>query len=152
MSNSRVPEPAFPYRHTIDVQLRFNDVDMFGHVNNSVYLQFFDLAKLEYFRAVMGEDFEVTNIAVVVVNVNCDFYAPTFIDEKLQVMTTTLRVGERSMLLEQRIVNSVTGDVKCVGRTIMSGFDVKTSTSAPIDDNWRSRLETYENRSFVIEK
>ncbi len=147
-NNSRIPEPSFPYRHKIDVQLRFNDVDMFGHVNNSVYLQFFDLAKVEYFKAVMGEGFEIKGIAMVVVNISCDFFAPTFINEKLQVLTTTTKVGEKSMILEQRIVNAETGDVKCLGRTVMAGFDVKTCTAAPIDDNSRTHLEAYEERKF----
>ena len=33
--------PAF--RHTLPLQLRFNDIDLLGHVNNSVYFSFYDL-------------------------------------------------------------------------------------------------------------
>ncbi len=69
MSNPRVTQPAFPYKHQFDVQLRFNDVDLFGHVNNSVYLQFFDLAKYNYFCAVMDEGFEIKDVALVLVNI-----------------------------------------------------------------------------------
>ena len=35
--------PAF--RHTLPLQLRFNDIDLLGHVNNSVYFSFYDLGK-----------------------------------------------------------------------------------------------------------
>ena len=31
--------PAF--RHTLPLQLRFNDIDLLGHVNNSVYFSFY---------------------------------------------------------------------------------------------------------------
>ncbi len=148
MSNPRVPQPLFPYRHVLDVQLRFNDADLFGHVNNSVYLQFFDLAKFDYFRTVMGEGFEIKDIALVVVNINCDFYAPSFIEEKLQVKTATIKIGDRSLVIEQRILNPETDEVKCVGRTVMAGFDLATNTSAPIDANSRAHIETYEGREM----
>lgn len=148
MSDSRIPAPLFPYGHKLDIQLRFNDADMFGHVNNTVYLQFFDLAKLEYFRAVMGDEFDSRSIALVVVNINCNFFAPAFLEESLEVLTTTVKVGEKSLVLDQRIINKATGDVKCQCTTVMAGFDIKTGSSAPISESWRAHLEAYEGRVF----
>ena len=34
-----------PFRHSITVQLRFNDFDMLGHLNNSMYFSYFDIGK-----------------------------------------------------------------------------------------------------------
>ena len=147
-NKSRIPEPAYPYRHAIDVQLRFNDVDMFGHVNNSVYLQFFDLGKLRYFEAALGKDFARSGLAVVIVNINCDFFSPAFLDEPLQVLTTVTHIGDKSLVLEQRIVNSATGDVKCLGRTTMAGFNPKTLKSEAIPAESRKSLEQYEGRQL----
>ena len=39
------------YNHRVPVQLRFNDADALGHINNSVYFSFYDLGKTEYFKA-----------------------------------------------------------------------------------------------------
>ena len=33
------------FRHVLPIQIRFNDVDKFGHVNNTVYFQFYDTAR-----------------------------------------------------------------------------------------------------------
>ena len=38
------------FNHTLPIQLRFNDVDKFGHVNNTVYFSFYDLGKTGIFR------------------------------------------------------------------------------------------------------
>ena len=38
------------FHHALPIQLRFNDVDKFGHVNNTVYFSFYDLGKTEIFR------------------------------------------------------------------------------------------------------
>ena len=45
------------FRHTCDVQMRFNDLDLFGHINNTVYLQYMDLGKEQYISRVIGEIF-----------------------------------------------------------------------------------------------
>ena len=39
------------FRHTMPVQIRFSDVDQFGHMNNSVYFSLYDLAKTTYIKA-----------------------------------------------------------------------------------------------------
>ena len=51
------------FHHTLPIQLRFNDVDKFGHVNNTVYFSFYDLGKTEYFGSVCpGVDWEKIGI------------------------------------------------------------------------------------------
>ena len=42
------------FRHTMPVQIRFSDVDQFGHMNNSVYFSLYDLAKTTYIKDVFG--------------------------------------------------------------------------------------------------
>lgn len=148
MSQQRVPESPVPFLHIFPVQLRFNDVDMLGHVNNNVYLQLFDAAKYDYFRSVMGEGFDIRRLALVVVNINCDFYEPAYLDESLQVMTATERIGDKSLTLLQRIVNADNGHVKCQARTVMAAFDPHTLTSASVDADSRARVAAYEKRAF----
>ncbi|MDE6333617.1 MAG: acyl-CoA thioesterase [Muribaculaceae bacterium] len=144
-SNPRIPAPFKEFRHRLPVQLRFNDVDMFGHVNNTVYLQFFDLGKLRYFEDVLGADFDKSGLAVVVVNINCDFFEPSFLNEELEVLTRTVHIGEKSITIEQRILKRTTGAIKCRCQTVMAGFDPKTLQSAPIPEHHRQTIDQYES-------
>lgn len=47
------------FHHSLPIQLRFNDVDKFGHVNNTVYFSFYDLGKqntlLRFVRGLTGK-------------------------------------------------------------------------------------------------
>lgn len=142
------PTPPYPYLFSLDVQQRFNDVDMFGHLNNSVYLQFFDLAKYRYFRKVMGDDFDMRSLAVVIVNINCNFYEPAFLDEPLTVLTAVASIGEKSLTLDQRVINPRNGHVKCTGTTVMAGIDLATLQSAPIPDFARRNIIHFEGREM----
>ena len=37
------------FRHRTPIQIRFNDLDAYQHVNNNVYFSFYDLGKENYF-------------------------------------------------------------------------------------------------------
>lgn len=144
--NPKVPPCEFPVYHTLEAQLRFNDVDIFGHVNNSVYLQLLDLAKVRYFEAVLGGPVDWHSATVVVVNINASFYSPAYFDEPLTIATNTGHMSEHSFILEQRIYNPTTGDVKCVAKTVMAGFDPSTATGIAIPHIWRESILRYEHR------
>lgn len=141
-------EIVFPFNHTIDIQLRFNDIDSLGHVNNSTYFQLFDLAKARYFETVAGGNLDWRKANIVVANVNCNFLAPTFFSEPLVVDTQTEKIGNKSITLVQQLRNSDNGQVKCVCRTVMVGYDVSTQGVAEIAQDWKNAIATFEKRTL----
>ena len=148
--NPRVPEATQPFRHITNIQIRFNDVDMIGHINNNAFLEFMDLGKTSYFNAVKADLIDWKFINVVVVNINCNFYSPGYINEPIAVLTTITSISQRSLKMEQRVINTETGDVKCVGTTIMAGFDPTTAQGAEIDPEWVKAICSYEERDMFI--
>ena len=128
----QVPEATIEFIHRTPVQLRFRDIDMFGHVNNNVYLELMDMAKASFYAQIHGGHLNPANIGLLVVNVNCDFFEPTRLEEPLEILTGILKISERSIKLEQRIINSATGAVKGICRTVLAGFDPKTNSGAPV--------------------
>ena len=136
------------FRHSVPVQLRFKDLDPLGHVNNSVYLTFYDLGKVKYFAAVRPQMMELREIDLVIANVNANFLLPIYLHEEIEVQTTTLSIGNKSVKLLQRIVGVKNGEVKAVCETILVGFDFKSGTTKVISDEWRKAIEAYEGRSF----
>ena len=143
--NEKVPEAQHPFNHCVEVQTRFNDFDMLGHLNNSVYLQFMDLAKVKYFEAILGKPLDLKGIAAVIVNINVSFYSPAYYGEPLSALTACVKISQHSFILEQRIINLTTGDVKCVANTVMASFDPATATSTELDPEWVSALRRFES-------
>ena len=140
------------FRHHIPRQMRFNDIDLLGHLNNSVYLTFMDLGKARYFEAVNGGPVDIREMGVVIVNINANFCVPTFFHEEIEVETAAVAIGEKSITLEQRIYALPDRQVKCSCRTVMAGFDIKTNTSMPISDEWVKKFEAYEGRKLQKKK
>ena len=52
------PKETPVYKHSMPVQIRFNDVDQYGHVNNNAYFAYYDLGKQDYLIAHKGEFFK----------------------------------------------------------------------------------------------
>ena len=132
------------FHHSYPLQLRFNDIDSLGHVNNSVYFTFYDLGKSRYFETVKKQSIDWRKADVVIANVNADFLSPIYSYEQVAVETCCVEIGNRSFKLMQRIVNTTTGEVKGICRTIMVGFDVEAGVSAPISDEWKDAIRQFE--------
>ncbi len=135
------------FRHRLPLQIRFNDIDLFGHLNNSVYVQFFDMGKLAYFKQFMGGAFEKGAEVPVVADIHCTFVAPAYIDDRLEVRTATASIGTSSFVLEQEIADA-NGNVKCRATTVMVNIEAATGKSTPVSAAWREALSEYEGREL----
>ena len=56
------------FRNVVPLQIRFNDVDKFGHVNNTIYFQFYDSGKTDYVSTVC-KSFDWNQYAIFVVKI-----------------------------------------------------------------------------------
>jgi len=136
------------FKHSIPVQLRFNDADSLGHINNSVYFSFYDLGKSGYFKTVKENNTELKEAEVVIAHVEVDFFASVFLSDEIEVQTATLEIGNKSLTLIQRIFEPKTDAVKCICKTVLVSVDFDTQKSVPISDDWRKAISEYEEKIF----
>lgn len=132
------------FNHKVKIQKRFNDVDMLGHVNNAVQLTYFDYGKIEYMNAVKFNFPEENGDFLVNVNINVDFKEQVFFDDELEVWTKINKIGHKSVCMIQVLIDSKTGHVKTIGRTVMCGFNLKEQKSILIRDDWREMANRFE--------
>lgn len=132
------------FKHKLPIQIRFNDIDSLGHVNNAIYLTYFDIGKSDFFQAVRKDVIDWTKIDIVVANVNIDFFAPTYLHEKLEVHTKVTSIGNKSMKMLQHLINRDTNEVKSISHSVMVGYHPELKQSKVISDEWREAIDSYE--------
>lgn len=135
------------FKHEVPVQIRFSDVDQYGHMNNSVYFSLYDFAKTSYFRDVFGQD-ECKKFNVVVVNINADFLAPVFFSDDLIIETTVIHLGHKSFTMLQRAFNKASDVLKCQCRTVLVGYDILTKEAVEIPLAYKQAICDYEGKSL----
>ena len=141
-----VPEPTAPMNHFTNVELRFNDFDMLGHLNNAVFFEITDLAKARFMQWLLKEvDWRHLDLAIV--NINCSFYAQIFPDDHVGVYTGVKSIGKHSFTIEQRIVDTVSGRVFAITFTVFSAFDPVALCSKELPDVLRAALENARSQS-----
>ncbi|WP_072529656.1 acyl-CoA thioesterase [Bacteroides ilei] len=135
------------FRHVLPVQIRFSDVDQYGHMNNSSYFSLYDLAKTSYIREVFGER-DWKELGIVVANINADFLAPVFFSDELEIETTVIHLGHKSFTLLQRAYNKASGVLKCQCRTVMVGYDILTKEPVDLPDDFKEAVCRYEEKTL----
>ena len=138
------------FYHTTPIQLRFNDFDALGHVNNSVYFSFFDLGKTTYFNQVIPDISVNKEVGVVIANIQVSFLVSVFPGENVAVETAVVEIGNKSFKLLQRLIDVETNEVKCVCQTVMVCFDAKTKSSYPISEAWRKAMADFEGNPELL--
>lgn len=135
------------FHHQMPAQLRFSDVDRFGHVNNSVYFSLFDMCKTRYLFDVVGKDiFE--KVSIVVAHVEADFISPVYFPDEIVIETAIKKLGHKSFTLFQRAINKRTGDVKCLCETVMVVLDNNLMQSIEIPEEFRSKVTAFEENNI----
>lgn len=89
---------------------------------------------------------------MVVVHIETDFLAQIRATEPIAVETAVTAIGTKSFDLLQRAVNTQTGEVKCICRSVMVAFDLLQRDSKPLDEEWIEAICRFEGRDLRKQK
>jgi len=120
------------------IEIRWRDLDGFGHVNNSTYLTYLEEARDQHLTDVLGEAVHRT----VIRRLEIDFVSGlTQEDDYVDVDVRLTGVGTSSVTLEERIVSVLDGRVAATARTVMVHTDDSRTASAPWPDASRDAID-----------
>jgi acyl-CoA thioester hydrolase len=125
-------------RHTYQCRVRFSDVDVYGHVNNVKYFEYFQEARLAFLSSLVRSG-GAEEFGVVVARVDVSYKRPVlFRTEPYAVESWITRVGRSSFGLAAEIRD---GDlVLSRAEAVLVTFDTSTQSSRPLTDRERERL------------
>ena len=124
---------------TTPVQMRFEDIDSFGHVNNIAQQSYFDLGKSALFQHLWQTVGESDATPVMMVSVQTDFLRQIRYGDKIEVTTCVESIGTKSLTLRQQILRD--GEVCSRSRVVMVCYDKERGTSVEVPDSWRVAVE-----------
>jgi len=140
-------EPVFSF--PVKIQVRFADVDIMGHVSNTVYQNYYDTGKTEYFDHIMP-DLDYINKGVVGASIRLEYLLPIMMKYKILVESRISVLGTKSFTMEHRLVNIETGEVLSTCTAVLVCYDSKACKSMVIYDNWRKAIIEHEGDQLII--
>jgi acyl-CoA thioester hydrolase len=110
--------------HTISIRVRYTEVDAMGYLHHSRFLQYFEMGRIEYLRALgfSYADMEAQGVFFVVAKAEVRFKAPAKYDDELTLTTrvtrqTHVRIDHAYELKRGNLLLAeATTTVACVGR------------------------------------
>jgi acyl-CoA thioester hydrolase len=127
--------------YSATIELRFSDLDGYGHVNSAVYFTYLETARVKLFR----EEFEELTrqgVYLVVARAECDFKIPILFTDSVEVTVQISRIGGASFDLEYKLHN---GNNKTFAnaRTTMVCFDNNAGATVPMPASIRALHQPY---------
>lgn len=128
--------------HKVPLQLRFNDIDVMGHVNNAVIMEFFDLGKASFFKDA-GLPPEKGDFTLMVVHYEVDFTSQIHASDSLSVTTEIVKFGTKSATLRQQVLKA-DGTVCATCNTVMAGYRRSTGSSDVVPEEVKQQIFQFQ--------
>jgi acyl-CoA thioester hydrolase len=121
------------------IEIRWRDMDAYGHVNNAVYLTYLEEARDAWAQRVLGRVSETWDF--VLVRVEIDYRAElTQSDEAVLVRCRLESIGRSSVGTREEI-RKLDGTVSATARSVIVPRDPATGRSRRLRDDERAALE-----------
>ncbi len=141
--NAEQPTRAdFP--HVLSIQTRWNDNDVYGHVNNVVYYAYFDTVINRWLIGEGGLDPGTSDSIGLCVESQCRYLAPAAYPDELVAGLRVTKIGRSSVRYEVGIFRAQTGGsdvLLALGYFVHVFVDRAERRPTPIPERIRAALE-----------
>ena len=128
------------YVHT--ERVRFGDLDAMRHLNNVVFLRYFETARINYLRHIVPEHDpahpEAASFGLIFAEAHINYRSPVRFDQQLEVHCGIGDVRRSSfrVTFEMRVGDRLAAE----GFGALVGFDYAEQQAAPLPEDVRERL------------
>ena len=136
------------FRVVAKIVPRFRDTDAMGHVNNAVYLTYFEVARTAYWTELTG-DRNYQRVPFILAHTTLDFRSPAFVQETLLVGIRVSRLGNKSFECTYRVADEATDRLVCEGRSVQAIFDYEKNATYPMPEELKAKVRAFEGDSSL---
>jgi acyl-CoA thioester hydrolase len=131
------------FRHRTRVEVRFRDIDAFGHVNNAVVSSYVEQARVRYLVDVLDVD-PVGRMPLILANINIDYLSPIFFNDPIEIGSQVDWVGNTSIAMSH-LVKAAEREL-ARSTSVLVAYDYEKARPMPVPDDWRQAFAAHEGR------
>ena len=121
----------------IPLQPRYSDYDSRGHVNNAVYLTYFEIGRVYAWLTAAG----TSDPNFIIAEARITYRSPAMLGEPLAIEVTTSEIRNKAWVWSYRVLDERDDRVVAEGATTQVMYDYRERKSVPIPDDLRAALE-----------
>ena len=137
------------FRHRTSVQIRFRDIDAFGHVNNAVVSSYVEQARVTYLRDVLDLDpiGPEDRMPLILAMIQVEYLSPIFLEDRLNIGSRVDWVGNTSIGMSHEL-RAEGGRDLARSSSVLVTYDYAQARPMPVPDDWRTVLRAHEGRAL----
>ena len=138
------------YPVVVEVEVRWGDIDLLGHVNNIMYLQYFETARIEYFmRAGLGAPgCSSREFGFIVVSQYCRYKAPVTFPDTVDVGARVSALSKDAIVIRQAVHSRRLDKIAAIGDVSLVAYDFEKRRRIPIPDEVRASFVAIEGEEL----
>jgi len=129
------------------ISLRWNDLDMFGHVNNAEFYGYFDTAVVSFLLSTGDFTPQQSGLGMVVAESGCRYLAEVNFGSGIEVGLRVAHLGTSSVRYELGVFANGSDTASADGHFVHVFIDRAVMRPTPIPDRLRSHLASIAQRS-----
>jgi acyl-CoA thioester hydrolase len=123
--------------YSIDVEVRWRDLDAFNHVNNASYLGYVEEARVRWFKS-LSTDWAGETSAPILAAVAMNYRRPMGWPESIRVELFVERLGNKSVTIGHRIVSTTQSDLLYADGNAVMVWVGRDGQTVPLPDAIRN--------------
>ncbi len=129
------------FRVWITLDVRWGDMDAYGHVNNAAYFTYCESARIRYFEELGLEELRgADSHGPAVVTASCNFHRQVHYPATLDVGVRATKIGRTSFHLDYAIFPSGGEEVVADGSSVVVWVDYERGESIPVPERLKARI------------
>ena len=141
------------FKHIFDVTVRFNEVDMLHILNNAVYFNYFEQARIKYakdLKILPHEGITFNGTAFYMARNEINYLKVALFEDVLRVYTRVSYIKHSSFEFEHIIENINTKKIIAEGSGVLVHVDPATKKSVPLSEDFVKTVLKYERNVQII--
>lgn len=151
-TEEEIKEEIKLYKHKLEGQVKFHEVDSFRVVHNIQYFYFCEWARTKYLEdcgMIFDKDTFTRHTPLMTVNHEMNYFNPLMLSEKYMTYSRCSHLGKSSIILDNIILNTQGQPIIRLSSTLVN-VDTKTNRPAPIPDELRTNILNYEGDNLNL--
>jgi acyl-CoA thioester hydrolase len=129
------------FRHRTRVEVRFRDIDAFGHVNNAVVSSYVEQARVRYLVDVLDVD-PVGRMPLILANIRIDYLSPIFFNDPVEIGSRVDWVGNTSIAMSHQLKAAERELARST--SVLVAYDYDQARPMRVPDGWRTAFTAHE--------
>jgi acyl-CoA thioester hydrolase len=130
---------------TLQIPIRWGDMDALGHVNNTVYFRYCESARIAYFEALGGMAAPTGSEGILLVAANLNFRRPLRYPDSVEVHVRTTALSARSITMSYTLRSAADGTGAADGSSVVVWADYVRGRSLPLPEALVEVIVALEN-------